>query len=195
MQETRVRSLGQKDPPEEDNGYPLQYSCLETSMDKGAWQAIAHEVTKSGQNWVTNTFTSFNQAMERCGHQWSQTSLSFICNLHLQSPISIHQPKVGSVFPASTNAWQEQLFRKIRSTCHRDWKVSGWCGAFVWGMNIKSAWETTGGTAAFLSWLYLDIVLWPCLRPYLHLPEWLWWNVHSGFFCYSLTWLASSWKE
>ena len=29
LQETRVRSLGQEDPPGEGNGYPLQYSCLE----------------------------------------------------------------------------------------------------------------------------------------------------------------------
>ena len=29
------------------NGNPLQYSCLENSMDRGAWQAIVHGVTKS----------------------------------------------------------------------------------------------------------------------------------------------------
>ena len=28
-------------------GNPLQYSCLENSMDSGAWQAIVHGVTKS----------------------------------------------------------------------------------------------------------------------------------------------------
>ena len=27
-------------------GYPLQYSCLENSMDRGAWQAPIHEVEK-----------------------------------------------------------------------------------------------------------------------------------------------------
>ena len=26
-------------PPREGNGYPLQYSCLENPMDRGAWQA------------------------------------------------------------------------------------------------------------------------------------------------------------
>ena len=31
--------------PGERNGYPLQYSCLENSMDRGAWQAIDHGVT------------------------------------------------------------------------------------------------------------------------------------------------------
>ena len=29
------------------NGSPLQFSCLENSMDKGAWQAIVYKVTKS----------------------------------------------------------------------------------------------------------------------------------------------------
>ena len=29
------------------NGNPLQYSCLENPMDRGAWQAIVHSVTKS----------------------------------------------------------------------------------------------------------------------------------------------------
>ena len=32
--------------PEEGNGYPLQYSCLENSMDRGTWQATVHGVTK-----------------------------------------------------------------------------------------------------------------------------------------------------
>ena len=46
MQETQVQSLGQEDPGEE-NGCPSQYSCLENSMDRGAWQAAVHGVTKS----------------------------------------------------------------------------------------------------------------------------------------------------
>ena len=32
--------------PREGNGNPLQYSCLENSMDRGAWQAIVHGVTE-----------------------------------------------------------------------------------------------------------------------------------------------------
>ena len=35
------RSLG------EGNGNPLQYSCLENSMDSGAWRATVHGITKS----------------------------------------------------------------------------------------------------------------------------------------------------
>ena len=33
--------------PGEGNGNPLQYSCLENSMDGGAWWATVHGVTKS----------------------------------------------------------------------------------------------------------------------------------------------------
>ena len=33
--------------PGEANGNPLQYSCLENPMGRGAWQAIVHGVTKS----------------------------------------------------------------------------------------------------------------------------------------------------
>ena len=29
------------------NGTPLQYSCLENPMDRGAWQATVHGVAKS----------------------------------------------------------------------------------------------------------------------------------------------------
>ena len=47
MQETRVRSLGWEDPLGEGNGNLLQYSCLENPMDRGAWWATVHGVTKS----------------------------------------------------------------------------------------------------------------------------------------------------
>ena len=33
--------------PGEGSGFPLQYSCLENPMDRGAWRAIVHEVAKS----------------------------------------------------------------------------------------------------------------------------------------------------
>ena len=33
----------------EGNGYPCWYSCLENSMDRGAWRATVHGVAKS---WI-----------------------------------------------------------------------------------------------------------------------------------------------
>ena len=48
IQETRIQSLGREDTlTREGNGYPLQYSCLENSMNKGAWRATVHGVAES----------------------------------------------------------------------------------------------------------------------------------------------------
>ena len=47
MQETWVRSLGQEDSPGEGNSYPIQYPCLENSMDRGPQQAIVYGAVKS----------------------------------------------------------------------------------------------------------------------------------------------------
>ena len=40
-------------PPGKGNGYPLQYSCLENSRDRAAWQAAVHGVTESNMTEVT----------------------------------------------------------------------------------------------------------------------------------------------
>ena len=37
--------------PGEGNGYHLQYSCLERSMDRGVWWTTVHKVVKS-QPWL-----------------------------------------------------------------------------------------------------------------------------------------------
>ena len=36
--------------PGEGNGYPLQYSCLENSMDRTAWWDTVHGVTEESDN-------------------------------------------------------------------------------------------------------------------------------------------------
>ena len=35
------------------NGNPLQYSCLENPIDRGAWQATVHRVKRVGHDFVT----------------------------------------------------------------------------------------------------------------------------------------------
>ena len=46
VRETWVRSLDWEDPLEKGMATHLQYSCLENSMDRGVWWAIAHGVIK-----------------------------------------------------------------------------------------------------------------------------------------------------
>ena len=41
--------------PGEGNGNPLQYSCLENSMDGGTWWAVVMGSQRVRHNWATNT--------------------------------------------------------------------------------------------------------------------------------------------
>ena len=49
----------------EDNGTPLQYSCLENPMDGGAWWAAVHGVAKSWTRLSDFTFTFHFHALEK----------------------------------------------------------------------------------------------------------------------------------
>ena len=49
----------------EGNGTPLQYSCLENPMDRGAWWAAVHGVAKSQTGLSNFTFTFHFHALEK----------------------------------------------------------------------------------------------------------------------------------
>ena len=46
IQETWVQSLGGEDPLKKGMVNPLQYSCLENAMDRGAWRPTVHGVQR-----------------------------------------------------------------------------------------------------------------------------------------------------
>ena len=52
----------------EGNGTPLQYSCLENPMDRGAWWAAVHGVAKSRTRLSDFTFTFMHW-----GRKWPPT--------------------------------------------------------------------------------------------------------------------------
>ena len=49
----------------EGNGTPLQYSCLEDPMDKGAWKPAVHEVAEGRTRMSDFTFTFHFHALEK----------------------------------------------------------------------------------------------------------------------------------
>ena len=53
IKEKWVQSLGREESLEGGHGNPFQYSCLENSMDRGAWWATVHRVTQSW-TWLSN---------------------------------------------------------------------------------------------------------------------------------------------
>ena len=88
--EMQVQSLVLEDPLEEENGNPLQYSCLENSMGGGALWAAVHGVSKS---W-TQLSTAFVLPIETPFHPshitFYQPHLQTSC--FCQSPISSSVP-------------------------------------------------------------------------------------------------------
>ena len=48
--------------PGEENGNPLQHSCLENPMNRGAWQATVHGVSGVGQDLGTRSLPASNKS-------------------------------------------------------------------------------------------------------------------------------------
>ena len=47
--------------PGEGTGNPLQYSCLENPMDRGAWEATIHGVARVRHDWATSLHYGHNK--------------------------------------------------------------------------------------------------------------------------------------
>ena len=59
MQKMQDRSLGWEDLLEKEMAYPLQYSCLENPMDRGAWWAMVHGVAELDMTEQLTVHVSF----------------------------------------------------------------------------------------------------------------------------------------
>ena len=85
--------LGSGRSPGEGHGNPLQYSCLENPMDRGAWRATVHGVTRSRTDWGTNTH-------HMCSSSVSKGKVKYA---HL------HQISTCEQFPLSSGAGPRSL--------------------------------------------------------------------------------------
>ena len=91
-------------------GYPLQYSCLENPMDRGAWWATVHEVAKSQtrmSNWT-------------CSHTYMIFKICFFGHaaqhVEYQFPDQGFNPCPRTVEAQSPNHWT--VSEVLQSTCH-----------------------------------------------------------------------------
>ena len=113
MQEThlwlRVRSMGQEDSPGGGNGNPLQSSCLEKPMDRGAWQATVHAVAKNHDaktRWSTCAHTRVRAHTHT--HTHTRMKLQGVCS----------EPLIFAASPKSSAGRQFSL-RGYRFQWHR----------------------------------------------------------------------------
>ena len=138
-QETQVGSLGWEDPLGKGNGNPLQDSCLENPMDRGArWAIQSMGSERVGHDWATHTSYSYCQmnffmnsstTFNTCIDSWSH---------HHNQSKSINQKKLccsviikSSSLPAPSNPLL--IFRSYSfsfSKMSREWNHAAFWGLY-----------------------------------------------------------------
>ena len=118
-------------PPGEWNGYPLQYSCLEDPMDRGAWQAIVAGVAKSRldtteQLTLSKRIKAGKKCLEITDSPLSKNSGTYEWRLSLSQAVSsVQHPTFLLCIPLTTC---------IRVT----W---GTCQKYIPGLLSQNNWE------------------------------------------------------
>ena len=135
------------------NGNLLQYSCLESSMDRGTWQATVHGVTKSWTwlKWLSTHIRVHQETETRAGILVVKVGKSEVAQscLTLCNPMgcSIPGSTIHGIFQARVLEWVAISFSR-RSSRPRDWtwisRIAGRCftvwvtrEAFSSELNIK----------------------------------------------------------
>jgi len=72
--------------PREGNGTPLQYSCLENPMDRGAWRATVHGVIKSW-TWLSDYSYCYVWTLSLLFSRWNIPSSSNRILCHPDHPV------------------------------------------------------------------------------------------------------------
>ena len=102
IQEAQVPFRGQKDPWR-GLGNPLQYSCLKSLMDRGAWQATVHRVAKS-QTRMTQVSTQNVCVLSCLNHIWLFATLwTVVCQTLLSRRFFRQEYWSGLPFPPPGN--------------------------------------------------------------------------------------------
>ena len=102
-------------------GNPLQYSCLENSMDRGAWWATIHGVTKSQtlRDWVSDTESDWATYTLLLGRK-AIVKLDRVLKSRVQhfADKSLCSQRYGF---SSSNVWMWELDHK------EGWASKNWC--------------------------------------------------------------------
>ena len=146
----------------EGNGNPLQYSCLENPMDRGAWKATVHGVARSRTRLSDFTFTFHFHALEedmathssvlawripgragpggllsmglhRVGQDWSDAAAAGATNVFLELSCFFYDPTdVGNLISSSSPSSKSSLNMEVHGSC----TIEAWLGVF-WMLSFK----------------------------------------------------------
>ena len=131
----------------EGNGTPLQYSCLQSPMDRGAWWAAVHGVAKSWKQLSDFTFTFHFHALEkemathsivlawripgmgdpgrlpsmglhRVGHNWSDLAAAAAADVFLELSYFFYDPKDVGKLISGSSAFSKSSFNIWKFMVH-----------------------------------------------------------------------------
>ena len=95
--------------PGEGNGYLLQYSCLDNSMDRGVWRATVHGVTKS-QTQLSNSHTQTHIYIHTYTHTYEYITYIYI-HKHINTYTYIYKHTYN--FQYNLNYFLSKIFSKM----------------------------------------------------------------------------------
>ena len=93
-------------PPGVGNGNPLQYSCLENPMDRGAWRATVHEVTKE---WETVILVISAPILVPVGRRERRRG----CGNRGEGPFHSENLSIPGARPAHTTSSKQQTWNHL----------------------------------------------------------------------------------
>ena len=130
----------------EGNGTPLQYSCLENPMDRGAWWAAVHGVAKSQTRLRDFPFTFHFHALEK--EMATHSSV-----LAWRIPGTVEPGRLPSI--AQSRTWLKQLskgnWRDYMADCltNADLVISG---SLIKGYHPEADWNHSCARYQVLVW-------------------------------------------
>ena len=130
MRETWVRSLGWEDPLEEGTATHSSILAWRIPMDKGAWQATVHGVTKS-RTWLRETWITVKKLLLPANHDGVITHLEPDILEHevkraLES-ITMNKASGGDGIPVELfQILKNDAVKVLHSICRQIWKTQQW---------------------------------------------------------------------
>ena len=97
--------------PEEGNGYPLQYCCLENSMDRGAWrlQSLGHQESDMTERLTHHTHTHTQSVISRVFEEGSRRiRVREGCEDATVLALRIQERTVSQEMWATSRSWRDK---------------------------------------------------------------------------------------
>ena len=143
------RSLG------EGHGNPLQYSCLENPMDRGAWWVTVHGVAKSLTQTEVTWCTHTPRFLKKLKIEWSYDPATLLLGTYLEK-IIIWKDTFTAMFTAAlftiANTWKQPKWPPIQ-----EWIKKMWYIHIQW--NVTQTWKQNEIVPFASMWMDLEIVI------------------------------------